>query len=344
MITIGSEVEELKKKLKEAKKSERLEKKEKRKQAQAARKNTREQKIEEDKKRRQQKKDAILLEKDNKKRERKEFHEQENEERSLRKKLVVDSENSQETERKEKNESPVEVEATDSFVGPEAEDLLPVTWASSYLPIAQIRNGIIKTRDERYVKIVEVLPINFLLRSASEKCSIVQAFASYLKIAPPKLQFKVLSKKADMKEYIEKIRKETEAETNERCRLLQEDYVRLLQELGTREAITRRFFLIFQYPLSGTKVADIKGLFGQRLWFYRKTIGYTDKLKISDACIGCGVYSKVCPMKNIEMNKNRAVPRERCTMCYRCISLCPQKAITLLGEKVQEQCRFEKYE
>ena len=206
MITIGSEVEELKKKLKEAKKSERLKKKEKRNQAQAARTNPRDQKIEEDKKRRQQKKDAILLEKENKKRERKEFHEQENEERSLRKKLVVDSENSQETERKEKNESPGEVEAKDSFVGPEAEDLLPVTCAYSYLPIAQIRNGIIKTRDERYVKIVEVLPINFLLRSASEKRSIVQAFASYLKIAPPKLQFKVLSKKADMKEYIEKIR------------------------------------------------------------------------------------------------------------------------------------------
>lgn len=261
MITIGSEVEELKKKLKEAKKSERLKKKEKRNQAQAARKNTRKQKIEEDKKRRQQKKDAILLEKENKKRERKEFHEQENEERSLRKKLVVDSENSQETERKEKNESPGEVEAKDSFVGPEAEDLLPVTWASSYLPIAQIRNGIIKTRDERYVKIVEVLPINFLLRSASEKRSIVQAFASYLKIAPPKLQFKVLSKKADMKEYIEKIRKEAGAETNERCRLLQEDYVRLLQELGTREAITRRFFLIFQYPLSGTKVAEEKEIY-----------------------------------------------------------------------------------
>ena len=55
----------------------------------------------------------------------------------------------------------------------------------------------------------------------------------------------MLSKKADMKEYIEKIRKEAGAETNERCRLLQEDYVRLLQELGTREAITRRFFLIF---------------------------------------------------------------------------------------------------
>lgn len=99
-----------------------------------------------------------------------------------------------------------------------------------------------------------------------------------------------------------------------------------------------------RYPREGLSViAHITGLLGQRLWFYSKTTGYTDKLKISDACTGCGLCSKVCPMQNIHLEGNRAIPGDRCTMCYRCISLCPQKAITLLGDAVKEQCRFEKY-
>ena len=100
-----------------------------------------------------------------------------------------------------------------------------------------------------------------------------------------------------------------------------------------------------KYPQEGLSfTAHIKGLLGQRLWFYNKTTGYTDKLKIGDSCVGCGLCAEKCPMENIKMKDGRAVSGDRCTMCYRCISLCPQKAITLLGDKVTEQCRYEKYE
>ena len=92
-----------------------------------------------------------------------------------------------------------------------------------------------------------------------------------------------------------------------------------------------------------TFFSHIVGLFGQRLWFYHKTRGYSNKLKINNRCIGCGLCSQICPMKNIEIKDQQAVSKDRCTMCYRCISQCPCKAITLLGNTVHEQCQFSKY-
>ena len=98
------------------------------------------------------------------------------------------------------------------------------------------------------------------------------------------------------------------------------------------------------YPKEGiTWISHLVGLFGQRLWFYGKTQNYTDKLMIHESCIGCGLCATLCPMHNISISNGKAMSGKNCTMCYRCISSCPQKAITLLGKEVKEQCRFEKY-
>lgn len=105
-----------------------------------------------------------------------------------------------------------------------------------------------------YVKVVEVVPVNFLLRSAREQRSIIYSFISYLKIAPVKVQFKALTKRADINRHLDTVRRELEHEQDPRCRVLQEDYLKLIRQLGSREAITRRFFLVFEYePLPGTK-------------------------------------------------------------------------------------------
>ena len=123
---------------------------------------------------------------------------------------------------------------------------LPYTRASAEIPIKQIQNGIIYTEDGRYVKMIEVMPINFLHRSASEQRNIIYSYMGYLKIAPPELQIKSISKKADISEYLESIQADMEQETDERCRMLQQDYANLIRTVGYREAITRRFFLVFQ--------------------------------------------------------------------------------------------------
>ena len=116
-----------------------------------------------------------------------------------------------------------------------------------YLPIDKIANGIIYTTDHRYVKILEIEPINFLLRSAREQKGIIYSFISYLKISPVKLQIKMISKKADINKHLEQAALELSRETNLHCRELQKDYIQFVKKLSSREAVSRRFFLIFEY-------------------------------------------------------------------------------------------------
>lgn len=131
---------------------------------------------------------------------------------------------------------------------PESRFLNPV---AEYLPVDKIENGIIYTKDHRYVKIVEVVPINFLLRSPREQRSIIYSFISYLKISPVKMQFKVLTKRADINRHVEIVHHEMERENDPHCRMLQEDYLKLIDRLGSREATTRRFFIIFEHEAFG---------------------------------------------------------------------------------------------
>lgn len=38
----------------------------------------------------------------------------------------------------------------------------------------------------------------------------------------------------------------------------------------------------------------------------------------------------------------KIVIKDKCTMCYRCISQCPEQDITLLGDKVVQQYNYER--
>ena len=128
---------------------------------------------------------------------------------------------------------------------------------ADYLPIEKIANGIIYTKDHRFVKVVEVVPINFMLRSAREQRNIIYSFVSYLKISPVKLQIKVLTRRADINRHLDTVRREMAQEDNEQCRLMQEDYLDFVQQVGSREAVTRRFFLIFEYePWANTRRSE----------------------------------------------------------------------------------------
>ena len=117
----------------------------------------------------------------------------------------------------------------------------------SLVLVVDIRSGVIITEDGRYVKILEVLPTNFHLKSLLEQQNIIYYMASYLRIAPVSLQILVQTGRADIDSYCEQMQKCYEAEKNEMCKSMILEDAQLVNYLAANEAVTRKFYLIFKY-------------------------------------------------------------------------------------------------
>jgi len=62
-----------------------------------------------------------------------------------------------------------------------------------------------------------------------------------------------------------------------------------------------------------------------------KTMEYKAKhsVKFHFDCTNCGICAHHCPMQNLEKLGGTMMHKNNCTLCYRCINLCPHKAITV---------------
>ena len=60
--------------------------------------------------------------------------------------------------------------------------------------------------------------------------------------------------------------------------------------------------------------------------FYKKFVK-ADAFIASDACIGCGKCTQLCPLNNIHLEQGKPVWGNQCTHCMACICYCPKEAI-----------------
>ena len=117
----------------------------------------------------------------------------------------------------------------------------------AWLPIKNIRGGVVITPDNRFIKILEVLPVNIYLKSANDRQNIIASYAAWLKIAPDNLQLEARTLPADTADYVERMKQYAEQEENESCREMIEDNIAQIGQGVASDAIRHRFFLIFQY-------------------------------------------------------------------------------------------------
>lgn len=118
------------------------------------------------------------------------------------------------------------------------------------LPIADIKYGVMQTRDGGYAALFEVLPTNFFLQSTAERTRIISSFAAWLRIAPDSLQILCLSQPVDVEQYTRRMEDFLQSEQDALCRTCIEDNIREVNQLVRYGAFTTRFYIAYRYEPS----------------------------------------------------------------------------------------------
>ena len=133
-------------------------------------------------------------------------------------------------------------------------DMSTPYYTQDYVPVKNIYGGVIQTKDDRFLRIVEVLPVNFASKSWQEKDDIISEFGGWLSIAPVNIQIKIITDDSDPQKIINKVLDRVKADGDTNVEAHARHYTELLQSLGGGGAISRRFFMIVSYePKASSK-------------------------------------------------------------------------------------------
>jgi len=128
--------------------------------------------------------------------------------------------------------------------------LSKINSVQNWLPFDKVlENGIIKLKDNSYVKIIKIIPINFNLKSNLEKEAILNSYKIFLKTCNFDIQILIQSNKEDLSKHISKIKNQIKEE-NKNLKLLSNKYINFIQKINkNKKSSSKNFYiLIKEFP------------------------------------------------------------------------------------------------
>ena len=115
-----------------------------------------------------------------------------------------------------------------------------------WLPFLKIfKKGVVKLKDEYYIKILKIIPINYNLKSEMEKEAILNSYKIFLKTCNFDIQILIQSNKEDLNQIISQINNKIEYEKEQKIKEISKKYINYIKEINyDRKSTAKRFFII----------------------------------------------------------------------------------------------------
>lgn len=127
----------------------------------------------------------------------------------------------------------------------------------AWLPFESIlENGIIKLKNSSYIKILEIIPINFNLKSELEKEAILNSYKIFLKTCNFNFQILIQSNKENLEKIISDINFQKNKE-KENIKKISENYINYIKELNkNKKSSNKNFYIIIKNNIKDEKVEE----------------------------------------------------------------------------------------
>ena len=130
-----------------------------------------------------------------------------------------------------------------------------------FVPVREIRDGIIILKDGGYRGVLICSAINFGLKSADEQHAIILGFQNFLNTLDFSVQILINSRKMDLRPYLSFLEEKETSQTSELMRIQLREYVSFVRSFAEQANImTKSFYIIVSYAPHFT-AASTAGLF-----------------------------------------------------------------------------------
>ena len=134
--------------------------------------------------------------------------------------------------------------------------------AQDFLPVDQIREGVIVLKSKALRAILMVSSLNFALKSDDEQKAIIYQFQNFLNTLDFSCQMLVHSRRLNITGYIEKLKELEKAQKEELLKIQTTEYRKFVESLvGQGTIMAKRFFVIVPFTILEAQGASDKKSF-----------------------------------------------------------------------------------
>jgi hypothetical protein len=137
----------------------------------------------------------------------------------------------------------------------------PAQATQTFVPVKEIRNGVIVLKDGGYRGVLMCSSINFGLKAADEQRAIIEGFQSFLNTLDFSIQIVVNSRKMDLRPYLALLEQAAPTQKTELMRIQLREYEEFIRSFTEQANImTKTFYVVVPYSTSsGAQVAKAVG-------------------------------------------------------------------------------------